>query len=324
MAVHLNPLLDADPDASRDDYVEHFLPDMTVDGKLYGLPTDAGPMIWQYNTDLVAQSGLPSPLEYYEQGEWNWDTHVELGKAITDIENNIYFHTSFYSWAYWLPMAWTFGGSMFNEDETQCLIDSEPFVTAIQYALDMKDTHQIMPAPGTSQDLGLSYRSGNVGMNSAWSRQPLNRAVSLGGNDKVQPCFVAAGPEGAQCITKSNNEFVSSQSEYTDLAYDLIKMITGPEGEWGTARRVQVHLPCNAEKPREPRVLGHERLGPGRHSGGFAGRTWPSAADHAQDPLDADVIDLEAVHGSSVAGRTDSGGSVCQYGRRHQQGAGGR
>ena len=110
MAVHLNPLLDADPDASRDDYVEHFLPDMTVDGKLYGLPTDAGPMIWQYNTDLVAQSGMSTPLEYYEQGEWNWETHVELGKAITDIENNIYFHTSFYSWAYWLPMAWTFGG----------------------------------------------------------------------------------------------------------------------------------------------------------------------------------------------------------------------
>ena len=69
-------------------------------------------------------------------------------------------------------------------------------------------------------------------MMSAWSRQPLNRAVSLGGNDKVQPCFVAAGPEGAKCITKSNNEFVSSQSDYTDLAYDLIKMITGPEGEW--------------------------------------------------------------------------------------------
>lgn len=232
MAVHLDPLLDADPDASRDDYVEHFLPDMTVDGNLYGLPTDAGPMIWQYNTDVIGESGMPTPLEYYEQGEWNWDSFVELGNAVTDKEANIYFHTSFYSWAYWMPMAWTFGGSMFNEDVTQCTVDSEAFITALQYTLELKDVHEIMPAPGTASDLGLNFRSGNVGMMSAWSRQPLNRAVSLGGNDKVQPCFVAAGPEGAKCITKSNNEFVSSQSDYTDLAYDLIKMITGPEGEW--------------------------------------------------------------------------------------------
>ena len=105
MAVHLDPLLDADPDASRDDYVEHFLPDMTVDGNLYGLPTDAGPMIWQYNTDVIGESGMPTPLEYYEQGEWNWDSFVELGNAVTDKEANIYFHTSFYSWAYWMPMA---------------------------------------------------------------------------------------------------------------------------------------------------------------------------------------------------------------------------
>jgi len=231
LALELDPFLDKDPEASRDDWIEVFLEDMTLDDKLYGLPTDCGPMIWQYNTQIVGECGKPTPLEYYEQDNWNWDTHIELGLACTDEEKNVFFRDDFYYWVMWMPMAWTYGGEYFNEDESKCLVDSEPFVTAIQYTLDMMEKHKIMPPPGASQELGLSYRSGNLAMRSAWPRQPMNRAVALGGIEMVQPCYVAAGPEGAKCITKSNNFCVCSQTKQPELCYELVKVLCGPEGE---------------------------------------------------------------------------------------------
>jgi hypothetical protein len=59
----------------------------------------------------------------------------------------------------------------------------------------------------------------------------MNRAVALGGVEMVQPCYVAAGPEGAKCITKSNNFCACSQTEHVNLCYELVKVLCGPVGE---------------------------------------------------------------------------------------------
>jgi ABC-type glycerol-3-phosphate transport system substrate-binding protein len=252
MAVELGPMLDSDPEANAEDWNEVFLEDMTYEGKLYGLPTDCGPMIWQYNTELVGKSGKPTPLEYYEQGNWDWDAHVELGLACTDQDANIYFRNDFFSWGNWMPMAWTYGGEFFDEGVTQCLVNSEPFVTAIQYSLDMLEEHGITPPPGASSELGLSYRAGNLAIRTCWPRQPMNRAVALGGVEIVQPCYVAAGPEGAKCITKSNNFCVCSQTEAVQECYELVKVLCGPIGEKLEQEQFKFIYPGTKENLNDP------------------------------------------------------------------------
>lgn len=231
LAVQLDPLLEADPNADRTDWLESLLPYATVDGKLYGLPYSAGPMIWQYNTELAAASGVPTPLEYYERGEWTYDTVIDWSIANTRAEDNIYAWDAWYNEDLWMPLAWSNGGEFFNDDETECLVDSGPWVDAIQYVVDLRYKYEVLPPPGGSKEMGLNFRAGNIAAMGSYPQQPYWRAISMGGYQAVQPCYVAAGSLGPKCLFKSDSHCTSTQTQDVELSYELTKALCGPEGE---------------------------------------------------------------------------------------------
>jgi len=57
---------------------------MTVDGQLYGLPTDCAPRALYYNKTMLKELGLEDPNELEEQGKWDINAFEEMAGKIKD------------------------------------------------------------------------------------------------------------------------------------------------------------------------------------------------------------------------------------------------
>lgn len=56
-------------------------------GKTYALLRNAYPYVIYYNTDLFEDFGEKTPLEYYNEGKWNWDNFRTVAANMTDMQN---------------------------------------------------------------------------------------------------------------------------------------------------------------------------------------------------------------------------------------------
>lgn len=64
-------------------------------GVPYAAGSDAGPVVIAYNKTLFDQMGVKTPIEYFEEGNWTWDTFREIALQMTgdtdgDGNNDIY------------------------------------------------------------------------------------------------------------------------------------------------------------------------------------------------------------------------------------------
>lgn len=64
-------------------------------GVPYAMGAEATPVVISYNKTLFEQNGVKTPMEYFEDGEWTWDTFREVALEMTgdvdgDGENDVY------------------------------------------------------------------------------------------------------------------------------------------------------------------------------------------------------------------------------------------
>ena len=59
-------------------------------GALWGLPRDVSTFVLYLNKDLLAEAGAPDPIELAANGEWNWDSFVEVASAVRGLGSDIY------------------------------------------------------------------------------------------------------------------------------------------------------------------------------------------------------------------------------------------
>lgn len=57
-------------------------------GKTYGGSTGSSPYLVWYNKTMFEENDVKTPLEYYNEGKWNFDALAEIGKALTADTNN--------------------------------------------------------------------------------------------------------------------------------------------------------------------------------------------------------------------------------------------
>ena len=67
----------------------------TFGGVPYAVGADAAPVVISYNKTLFSQAGIKTPMEYFKEGKWNWDTFREAALALTgdtdgDGTNDVY------------------------------------------------------------------------------------------------------------------------------------------------------------------------------------------------------------------------------------------
>lgn len=80
----LDSYIENDENINKDNFFSNLLTYLTVDGQLYGLPTDCAPRALYYNKTMLKELGLEDPNELEEQGKWDINAFEEMAGKIKD------------------------------------------------------------------------------------------------------------------------------------------------------------------------------------------------------------------------------------------------
>ena len=232
MAMPLDDLIAADGEEGQayiDDFLDGFMLDSYVDGKIYSIPFQRSTMVLFYNKDAFAEVGLDP-----EAPPETWEEVVEYGQKLTN-ENRygvgLALNSGSAQWAFtgFCLQNSVNGENLMTDDGKQVLFDTPENVEALQFWLDLQNKYQIM-APGIVQwtDLPTQFLAGEVAMiyHTTGNMANINEnaefefgAAFLPGNKRV------AAPTGG------GNFYISNgiSEERVQAAWEFIKFATDTE-----------------------------------------------------------------------------------------------
>src|SRR5215213_7601286 len=133
VAKDLNQFVDAD-NYDLDQFYPEIIQGLTLDNELVGLTDNWDTQVMYYNRDLFQKAGVPEPT-----ADWTWDDAVAAAKKITSGTGGSKVWGMLYE-TWFAPLhdqVYSFGGQVFDEDGTECLVDQGASVDAVQSIVDV-------------------------------------------------------------------------------------------------------------------------------------------------------------------------------------------
>lgn len=209
-----------------DDFFDAHVNACIIKGQLLALPNDGAPEgIW-YNADLYDAAGLE-----YPSWDTNWNDMSAAAQALTQQDGAI---TTHYGIGHpnWLGTIWSNGGQILNEEGTQCLMDSDESIAALDWMQSLVIRDETAPGPEALSELGMMDRFTTGTLGSFWCvRGCLGRLRSIEDFQfDAAPLPLSAN---GQRMTRLLIGWTSiwSGSEVPDEAYYLAAWICSPEGQ---------------------------------------------------------------------------------------------
>lgn len=149
------------------DFDENIWQGVERNGKHYAIPLDIHPLGMYYNKKLFREAGLVDqagePVIPTNREEF-LHTLRELtkdfdGDGINDQWGMVF--TWFRTNVYTMMRQW--GGELFNEDGTVCLLNSSENVEALQFCVDLIHKYKVAPSPENFESW-IGFRQGKVGL----------------------------------------------------------------------------------------------------------------------------------------------------------------
>lgn len=197
-----------------------------IDGAVHGLPKDISNHIVYINKQFFEEAGVELPTN-----EWTWDEYREICKSLTG-ENRWGTAITNSSWA-WGGFVYSNGGEVLNEDRTECFLNSEQAVAALEaYFAPITQDGSAVPPGALPQMEGASdqFLGGVIGMTMAgpWFRPGLVEEELFPWTIRLFP----RAPEGEAptSILYVDQWAMSADSENPDQAWELLKFLGGPDG----------------------------------------------------------------------------------------------
>lgn len=152
-----------------------------------------GYSLW-YNKTMFVNNGLKTPREYWEEGNWNWNTFLEVAQELTQ-DTTRDGQIDQWGYAYWgvevFPAANLARMTDVKDDGTVDVIwDSPEFSASAQFAADLMNKYNVW-AP----DLGFhvqNFKAGKVAMSAG--ANDFVRQFAEGMNDEVDNAPFPIGP----------------------------------------------------------------------------------------------------------------------------------
>jgi ABC-type glycerol-3-phosphate transport system substrate-binding protein len=206
----------------------------------YALPVYAGPHVFAYDQTVFDDLGLP-----YPEDDWDYTEATKIWRQVTATKGNQHRYGAQISWfnSYWegpyLVRGW--GGEEMNATHTRCELTSPQATAAMNWLYDLLDagvlaTRDINPWPLGTQTVFVTQWGGTIGYD----------ASSLRNNYKWRYIPYPRWP--ARHATDMNIDFygISSHTKYPELAWELLKEVSGPGTYWQRfiTMRVTLTPPC--------------------------------------------------------------------------------
>ncbi len=222
--IDLQPLIDAQPDFNPEDFFESFYDFPVLKGKRYGVADGWNGHVCFYNKDLFDAAGVAYPA-----GEdWNWADFVSIAREISKPDEQIWGTDGlFVGWLHWsYKLVWQNGGRVYNDDYTECLLDSPEAIEALQYWADLLQEAEIMPSPAQAEGMGDLFLSGNAGM------QRVGTWVIGSLAEGSFAWDMTPEPKRKERRTLIHTAFnvIPTTTENVDAAWEWLNFIVGPEG----------------------------------------------------------------------------------------------
>jgi multiple sugar transport system substrate-binding protein len=227
----VTPFLDADPDLDPEDLIDAIMASCFYEGEHWGLPYDASVMIFFYNKNLFDAAGVPYPA-----ADWNWDSLVELGQALTDESQQAYGLARFPGINNWTVEPWYLsnGAQMINEERTEWTLVGPEAEETLAFLISLTNDLEISPPPaqpGTQSDINL-FVIGKGGMYSSGQWEiPGNRDAIQEFEWDIAP--YPAGPVGHVPITHGGTYVMYAKTQVPEAAWEIQKWICA-EPDWQT------------------------------------------------------------------------------------------
>src|SRR5688572_29015275 len=217
----VEPLMQKDKRASKNDFFPVVADRLTWNGKLWGLPQDLQVQLSYYNLDLYAQSNekVPSAADV---ANYTWDKWLETAKRVASAGQ---FHNPRYfggDSSFWEIMIWAWGGDIINAAVNERIINKPPAPDGMQFRADLINKSGVR---ATSADLsGMSEQAFfTAGRNAAFNAGN-NALMTIDREAKfkwqVQP--LPAGRAGAFTLGAGPNYVLFQGSKNQDAAWSLI------------------------------------------------------------------------------------------------------
>jgi ABC-type glycerol-3-phosphate transport system substrate-binding protein len=130
-------------------------PKVVYEGRVYGCPTNGAVNAVWVNRDIFDKAGAP-----YPKGPWHWRDFLPLAKKLTvrDKNGRIVQFGFLFDWWNWQHFLIQWGGRIYTEDGTRCIVDSPEAVAAVQFMYDLTYKYHVSPTP--LDEAGMATQGG--------------------------------------------------------------------------------------------------------------------------------------------------------------------
>ena len=250
--LDLTDLINADEDINTDDYIDSIIEALTIDEKIYALPTSVNTSLLYYNKTLFDESadelrtalGLSDTDSVYPQADWDYLDYQTAGVVLSKYtENNdgtvtysqFGAETQLNWWGEWLVYLYQMGGHFYEPglDNHVLAITSPEAIAATIFFRDksMGDVNHKFAPDAIEMSTHFSFLSGNVAMIFGGHMGDWYSYDTIGLDWDVQVLPTPVGKPDAKGGEISADAFgISVRSNKVDAAFSFLKMWAGEEG----------------------------------------------------------------------------------------------
>lgn len=243
--LDLNPYIERD---WTDEDLNDFFPASWAAGRLisgpnagmqYGIPSYANLFLMYYNETIFSEAGIPFLPDLDRQGDWTWDTLVDIGKKLTkrNTDGSVIqwtldddsFHQPTARGSGWIHAA---GGKVFDipHNPTRFLLDEPEAIEALQFLQDLIWTHEITPPMYDRAQ--AHFHEGKAAMNLWMATHWLNRL-----EENVQGSFDwnigprPLGPGGSRGYYLASDMFgINAHTKHPEEAWRFVQYLVSQKG----------------------------------------------------------------------------------------------
>jgi multiple sugar transport system substrate-binding protein len=228
------------PAAQLDDYFPASLERYTVDGKMYGLPWIAMPVMLYVNIDALEAAGYTAD----QVNEWTWqDFQDACVKMTLDANGNNPGSSGFDSGSVtqygfsvvpgWPPLQqfiWQAGGEVLSEDLTQSPIDTPEALQGAQFLADLTTELQCTPGQSVISERGFGemMKAGQVAMFMGGAADDFERTEGK----RIQGFLLPQGPANRDSWAWIGGMSINAATRNPETAFQAFTDLTQATHEW--------------------------------------------------------------------------------------------
>lgn len=235
---NLSPYIEKDSEVfSKETFFSSIFERFSMNGSVYAIPRDVAPFACVfYNKKLFDEAGLAYPTD-----DWTWDDMLRLARAMTkhDAQGRTVQY-GFYGWA-WQNFIYGNGGALVDDvnHPTKTMLDDPKTIAGLQFYADLINLYKVMPTPVALANMGmgidLMFSSGRLAMflSGIWETPGLRNY-----NFDWDVAMFPKNSEGVRAFGSGGSGYaILKSSKHKNEAWEVVKALTGPEGQAELAER---------------------------------------------------------------------------------------